>query len=231
MTYECYFDAYDGLAGADPTIYVPINIMFDGENMRTMLFTMCFLLSGAAVQAADPIRATLEPSTNQAGWFVMHITNVSTNTIRFMDVGEGTHACGDVYEILVEKDGKTYKSELCLYSPFGTPEVVELAPGRTYDRGIQPGAYYLGGLSRLASPYTISVKYRITDKMKNVWGNMTMNVDSTLLLRTGRKSDGIRPSPMADVDVNLVFRTGKLEIGASHQVPEDTARKLADPQH
>ena len=31
MTYECYFDAYDGLAGADPTIYVTINIMFCDE--------------------------------------------------------------------------------------------------------------------------------------------------------------------------------------------------------
>ena len=191
---------------------------------------MLFLLNGAAVQAADPIRAILEPSTNQSGWFVMHITNVSTNTIRFMDVEEGPHACGDVYEILVEKNGKTHKSEVCLYSPFGFPGVVELAPGRTYDRGIQPGAYYLG-FSHLAFPYTISVKYRITDTMKNVWSNVVVNVDSNLLLRTGLTSDGIRPSPMADVDVNLVFRTGKLEIGASNQVPEDTARKLADPQH
>lgn len=148
---------------------------------------------------SDAVRATLEPSTNQSGVFTIHVTNISSNTIRFLDIREGTGWCGEFYEVTVEKDGETNESKgNCLYAPADVPAVVELGPGQTYDRDIQPVAY-VRSEKHLTPPCTIMVTYRLTDKIKSQWRKMK-----------------------DDLDIDLVFRTEKVEIRAWNQSPECT---------
>jgi hypothetical protein len=149
------------------------------REMRQIVVLLAFVFMAAACQAQDAIHATLEANTNRSGSFVIHITNISSNTVRFLDVREGTATCGKFYEITVEKDDKQYKSqELSLYAPGGTPTVVELLPGKTYDRDIQPGAY---GVSEkhFIPPCEIKVTYRLTQRIKTMWKGIdkTLNLD------------------------------------------------------
>lgn len=162
-----------------------------------ILITMGLLMIGVTCMAGDLVRAILEPSTNHPSQLVMHITNVSTNAIRFLDIREGTGWCGEFYEITVEKAGKTYESKgMCLYAPGDHPKVVKIEPGKTYDRDIQPVAYNVGE-KHLTPPCSITVTYRLSDKIKTLCREMAY-----------------------DVDVAFTFRTDKLEIGASNKASE-----------
>jgi hypothetical protein len=163
--------------------------------MMRILIAVGLLMAGAMCEAGELVRATLEPSTNHAGQLVMRITNVSSNTIRFLDIREGTGECGEFYEVTVEKGGKTYESKgMCLYAPAGDPTMVELKPGKTYDRDIKPNAYDVG---EITPPCSITVTYRLSDKMKKLCREMAYNVD-----------------------VGFAFRTDTLEIRASNRVSE-----------
>ena len=114
----------------------------------------------------------------------MHMTNTSRNTVRFLDVPEGTVGCGEFYEITVEKDGKRYESEgNCLYAPMGAPRAVKLAPGQTYDRDIQPGAC-VRSEKHLVPPCEIIVTYRLTEKIKERWMAMADRVNLDLRFQT-----------------------------------------------
>lgn len=70
----------------------------------------------------------------------MRIANVSTNTIRFLDVREGSGSCGRFWRIIVRRGGSRYvsSSEDCRYAPGILPQIIELAPGQTYERSMQP---------------------------------------------------------------------------------------------
>jgi len=167
--------------------------------MKRIITIVSLLLCGVACQASDAVRATLEPSTNRSGTFTIHVTNVSSNTIRFLDIREGTGWCGEFYEVTVEKDGEKYESKgNCLYAPADMPRVVELAPGHTYDREIQPIAY-VRSEKHLIPPCTLKVTYRLTDKIKTEWRQMKQ-----------------------DFNADLVFNTGKIDIKASNQPSEGT---------
>jgi hypothetical protein len=130
---------------------------------------------------SDTVHATLKPAEGRDGWFVIHVTNASTNTIRFLDIREGTGECGEFYEIIVEKDGVTYESiGNCLYAPADAPKIVELAPGKTYQRDIQPAAY-LRSEKHWTPPCSLTVTYRLSDKIKARWRQADVNVDLTFL--------------------------------------------------
>jgi len=157
-----------------------------------MTIAILFFALALTCQAGDVIRATLEPATNRGGIFIIHVTNISTNTIHFLDIREGAGWCGNFYEVTIEKDGKTYESKgNCLYAPGDVPRVVDLAPGQTYDREIQPAAY-VRNEKHLTPPCTVVVTYRLTDKIKSRWCKMAESVN-----------------------VDLVFHTDKAKIGAS----------------
>jgi hypothetical protein len=63
--------------------------------------------------------------------FTIYVTNISSNTLRFLDIREGSGWCGEFYEVAVEKDGKTYESNgNCLYAPADVPKIVDLPLGK-----------------------------------------------------------------------------------------------------
>ena len=166
------------------------------------------VMIGATCEAGDIVHATLEPSTDRSGALVMHITNVSSNTIRFLDIREGAGWCGEFYEVSVEKEGVRYESKgNCFYAPADIPKVVELAPGKTYDRLIRPEAY-MRSENALSPPCVIMVTYRLTDMIKDMW-----------------KAKGDK------LNLTLTFQTEKVSIKASSKMPEDTSRKPAESQH
>lgn len=174
--------------------------------MMKIAIAMGLIMIGVTCEAGDMVRATLELSTS--GTLIMHVTNVSTNTVRFLDIREGAGWCGEFYEVTVEKEGLRYESKgNCLYAPADMPTVVELVPGKTYDRLIQPVAY-MQSEKHFSPPCVIMVTYRLTDKVKERW-----------------KAKG------GEVNLSLTFQTDKITVEASKKVPEDTARKLADPKH
>ena len=157
--------------------------------------------------ASDAIHAKLEPNSNRAGWFIIHITNVSTNTVRFLDIREGTGGCGDFYEVTVVKDGETYESKgNCLYSPGDVPGVITVLPGNTYERDIQPGAY-VRSEQHLVPPCRITVTYRLTDKIKSQWRGLG-----------------------EDVDFDLTFQTDTAEIGIEQSVPGYPPQGVGSPE-
>ena len=147
------------------------------------------------------VRATLEADPERPGWFVMHVTNISKKTVRFPDIREGAGWCGEFYEITVIQNGKARESKgFCWYAPGDVLKIVELAPGKTYDRDIQPGAYYHGNL---VAPYEVSVTYRLTEKMKKMM-----------------KGEGVHKAfePYPDkVDLDFTFQTTKAKIHAASQ--------------
>jgi hypothetical protein len=137
-------------------------------------------------RAQESVRATLEPDTNRVGILVMHVTNISSNTVRFLDIREGAGSCGEFYEITVEKDGNTYESKgNCLYAPGDRPKVVVLAPGKTYDRKIQPVAY-VRREKHFNPPCEIKVTYRLSDKLKEEWKSKSKTVDLNLMFETNK---------------------------------------------
>jgi len=177
------------------------SIRFNEKNMKKIITATCLLAFVVTCLADEAVRATMEPSTNRDGIFIIHVTNLSTNTIRFLDIREGAGWCGEFYEVTLEKEEEKFESKgNCLYAPADVPKVVELAPGLTYDREIQPGAY-VRSEKHLVPPYAIMVTYSLTDKIKTRWRKITDNVD-----------------------VELVFHTGKVEIGAVSNQPSGRTR-------
>ncbi len=137
------------------------------------------------VAAENKLHATLEPQTNRPGSFVVHITNVSSNVVRFLDVPEGSGFCGDFYEVTCERGGKRASSQgNTFYAPAIEPKVVAIAPGQTYDRQIQPGAYLYE--ARVAAVSEITVSYRVSARMRDAWARssgadlaLTFHTDTT----------------------------------------------------
>lgn len=125
------------------------------------------LLPGCGDDGADALQGTLEAKSGAPGWFVLRIANTSDKTVRFVDVPEGAAACGELYEVVAEKDGRALSSNgKCLYTHYIPTQVVELAPGQTRDRDVQPEAYL--GREQVQPPCAISIKYRLTDRMRRV---------------------------------------------------------------
>jgi len=154
--------------------------------MKRIILLLGTALLACSCQAQSQIRATLEASTNRVDQFVICVTNISSNTVRFLDIREGTGWCGEFYEVTVEKDGKSHGSQgNCLYAPAGIPKVVEILPGKTYDRNIQPGAY-VRSEKHIIPPCTISVRYRLTDKIKKKWKVMDETVNLNLTFETNK---------------------------------------------
>ncbi len=148
------------------------------QKIKIITFIFGLLLTTSVRGAQEVIRATIEAKNGQSGWFALQITNTSDKTIRFLDVKEGTGWCGEFYEITIYKDKNRYDSNgNCFYAPAGDPEVVELAPGQTYQRNIQPVAYLSQAEKYLKSPYTIMVTYRLTDKIKKMWASKADKAD------------------------------------------------------
>jgi hypothetical protein len=154
--------------------------------MKRIISIASICLCGVACSANDMVRATLEPSTNRAGVFTIHVTNVSSNAIRFLDIREGTGWCGEFYEVTIEKDGKKHKSEgNCLYAPGDEPFIVALAPGKTYQRDIQPVAYARSE-KHMVPPCDVTVTYRVTSKIKEMWRARATEVDLDLSFETNK---------------------------------------------
>jgi len=166
--------------------------------MKTALLLLCVATFASGCAARGPIRATLSLATNHPGWLVMHMMNVSSNTIRLWDIPEGTAWCGDFYEVKVEVQGKRYTSGgRCYYAPAGIPAVVEIAPQKTYSRDIQPVAYlgradWLTFDDCLRANSEVTVTYHPSARMKGEWKNW----------------EGLGRPP----DLDLVFQTEKLRI-------------------
>jgi|GEM_PF-3363781 len=152
--------------------------------MKAIVIALGLLVVGATCEASDTVRATLEPSTNRSGLFVIRVTNVSRNAIRFLDIREGSGECGDFYEVTVQRGAERYESKgNCFYAPADMPKTVELAPGKTYERDIQPSAY-VWGEAHLAPPCSITVTYRLSDKIKARWRALSPNIDLDFTFRT-----------------------------------------------
>ena len=152
---------------------------------NTLTNIVASLLVGCGTVYSEPIHATLEVMTNQAGWFVMHIRNISTNSIRFLDIQEGTGWCGDFYEVTVQKDSKNYTSQgNCYYALAADPALVEIVPGQTYDRKIQPGAYLYEAEKAAASQ--IVVTYRLSAKIKDIWRSKPTRANLDLTFQTDK---------------------------------------------
>ena len=159
------------------------------------------------IYASDAIQARLEPISNRTGWFIVHMTNVSTNTVRFLDIREGAGWCGEFYEVTVVKGGETFESKgNCLYSPGDVPRVITVLPGNTYERDIQPGAY-VRSEKHLEPPCSIRVTYRLTDNIKS-------------------RCRGLGD----DVDFDLTFQTDTAEIGIEQSVPGYDAQGASYPE-
>ncbi len=151
--------------------------------MKHTVFLIWIALASGNALAASPIEAVIEAQTNRPGWFVMHITNVSSNSIHFLDVREGSGFGGDFYEVMCERDGKQYTSKgQCYYATGADPRVVEIIPGETYDREIQPGAY-LQQAQNVAGT-EITVTYRLSDKIKDMWKSRPARADLNLTFKT-----------------------------------------------
>jgi hypothetical protein len=154
--------------------------------MKQMMLLLGFVFLAAGCHAQESVRATLEANTNRVGWFVIHVTNISSNTVRFLDIREGTGWCGEFYEITVEKAGKQYKSEgNCLYATGDIPKVVKLLPGKTYDRNIQPVAY-VRSEKHIIPSCDIKVTYRLTEKIRTMWKDKDNKVDLDLRFETNK---------------------------------------------
>jgi hypothetical protein len=154
--------------------------------MKQIVILLGFVFLAVSCQAQESVRATLEPDTNSVGMLVIHVTNISSNTVRFLDIREGAGSCGDFYEITINKDGKRYESQgNCLYAPADMPNVVVLAPGKTYVRPIQPVAYSRSE-KHIIPPCEIEVTYRLTDKLKEDWKAMGTTVDLNLTFETNK---------------------------------------------
>ena len=165
-----------------------------GNNMKQTMILLSLLFLAVGCRAQESVRATLEPDANRGGILVMHVTNISSNTVRFLDIREGAGSCGEFYEITVEKDGKTYESKgNCLYAPRVMPKVVVLSPGKTYDRKIQPVAY-VRREKHFTPPCEIKVTYRLSDKFK-----------------------AERKAMYKTVDLNLMFETNKIKLESSNK--------------
>ncbi|RJO64607.1 MAG: hypothetical protein C4540_02770 [Candidatus Omnitrophota bacterium] len=132
------------------------------------------------------VSAKIVPSTDEIDRFILYIRNISSKTIRFLDIKEGDGRCGEFYEVVLYKGRKQhYKSKgECLYAPIlGEPEIIELQPGQIYTRIIKPGAYISSEEMR-RPPYTLEVTYRLSDKIKSNWANKSKGIDLGLIFKT-----------------------------------------------
>ena len=154
-----------------------------GDCVKRLILLTWSSLAAVACFAGEPIQAALEARTNRAGWFVMHITNVSSNGIGFLDVPEGTGWCGEFYEVTVERDGQRSTSNgNCYYAPAADPTLVQIAPGHTYDREIQPAAYLYE--ARHTAANQVSVTYRLSAKIKQLWISRPAHGELDLVFHT-----------------------------------------------
>lgn len=139
-----------------------------------------------ACRGKESVVAELKVNPERQGWFVLKITNVSSNILRFLDVREGTAACGNFYEIIIENnDSKKESKGGCFYAPIGIPKLVEIRPGKTYSRDIQPAAYVLSA-EHIKPPYSIIVAYRVTEEAKKRWKDVAKEADLKLRFKTER---------------------------------------------
>ncbi|MFZ5833719.1 MAG: hypothetical protein ACOY3P_26835 [Planctomycetota bacterium] len=147
-------------------------------------------------KSARPItvRATLEPNPNRRDWFVIRVTNTSEDTLRFLDVPEGSGNGGEFFEIAIQRDGHTYESQgNCLYAPRAETKVVTLPPHETYHRNIQLGAY-VRSEKHIAPPFTATVTYRLSENVKAAW-----------------------KARAREIDLDFTFQTSQMRVDASSQ--------------
>jgi hypothetical protein len=144
---------------------------------------------GCARAAEGQLHATLEAQTNRPGWFLIHVTNLSSNTVRLLDVTEGSGFCGDLYEVTFEKDGKRSSSQgECFYAPGIDPTVLEIRPGQSYNRELQPVAYVRA--AEHATAEQLAVTYRVSQRVRESWlWIRELGADLSLTF-TARKASG-----------------------------------------
>ncbi|MBM4142619.1 MAG: hypothetical protein FJ225_03355 [Lentisphaerae bacterium] len=147
---------------------------------------LCLAVLTATCKAADPVRATLTPDPSRPGavcvrfgigppvtnlmffgGFILHVANVSTNTIVFLDPGPSASGwSGDFFEVAVDKKGTNYTSRgFCGYASMGMPRIVELPPRQTYERSFDAVAHIAPSEFHMP-PCSVSVTYRVSEKMK-----------------------------------------------------------------
>lgn len=180
--------------------------------MKPAVIMFWVALAAVDCPAGEPIRASLEAATNRPGWFVMHISNSSSNTIRFLDIPEGTGWCGEFYEVTVDKQGERHTSEgNTWYAPIGQPKVIEVAAGNSYDRDIQPGAYLLH--TDVKPPCQITVTYRLSSKIKDLWKTKPTGADLDLTFWT-QKLQIIEPEGAANGSQPIGSETNRTSSAA-----------------
>ncbi len=163
------------------------------------------LMPGCGDDGADVLKGTLESKSGAPGWFVLRIANTSDKTVRFVDVPEGAAACGELYEVVAEKDGRVLSSNgKCLYTHSIPAQVIELIPGQTRDRDVQPEAYL--GREQVQPPCAISVKYRLTDRMRRMrdWPKTQGEINLDVTFETP-------PVPMESFGVRFDDLAGKVK--------------------
>ena len=150
-----------------------------------------------------PVTAMLVPHKIRPESFLIMVTNNSNNVIRFLDIREGDAACSDFYEVTVETDGETYVSNgICRYAPAGSPFVVVLEPGTTYERRISPGAYVsLLAEAKFTPESKLTVTYRLSDNFKRSRHGRSLAVEGTDL----------------GPDLEFTFQTNKTSMGTSYR--------------
>ena len=174
---------------------------------------------GSAKAAGGQLHASLEAQTNRPDRFLLHVTNVSSNTVRLLDVAEGSGFCGDLYEVTVEKEGKRTSSQgECFYAPGIDPTVVEIKPGQTYNREIQPVSYVYGAEHATAEQLTVT--YRVSQRVREsyIWIRK-LGADLSLTFTTDRTSGVLSDSRVHDT----LSRPGKLGAAPAPAAPSTNA--------
>jgi hypothetical protein len=150
--------------------------------MKTLIITFLALLP--CLSFAGPLSATLQKHPDKAGAYTITITNSSDKVVRIADVAEGTAMCSTFWEVTIRKGEKVHRSgENSLYAPAGVPTVVEIQPGKTVSRMIQPAAYVFRA-EHLSEPYSLTVTYRILDKKRERLAKLVPEADLTLTFST-----------------------------------------------
>lgn len=165
--------------------------MFDSK-MKILIIAFLTLLP--CLSMAGSLSATLQKHPDETGAYIISVTNSSDKVVRIADVAEGTAMCSTFWEVTIQKGEKTRRSgDNSLYAPAGLPHVVEIEPGKTYSRLIQPAAYVFRE-EHLSPPYTLTMTYRILKKKRERLATL-----------------------LPDADLTLTFSTKKIHIGKSNK--------------
>jgi hypothetical protein len=116
---------------------------------------------------AQPSRATLRASltAGERGYVQVTLVNEGLEPVRLMDAREGSAACGAIWKIEVRMDDGRVVAPAMRYSPGDPPRIVTIAPGESYERVLQAGAY-LENPPKQTGRATVIVHYEVQEPFR-----------------------------------------------------------------